>query len=286
MTLTIAVVAALAVVVGVALGLLGGGGSIMMVPLLVYAAGVETKTAIAMSLFVVGITSLVGMVSHARAGRVRWRTGLSFGLAGMAGAYVGGLVGGHLPGQLLLVAFAGMMLAASVAMLRGRRGGGGGERTSIPVVRVVVQGAAVGFVAGTVGAGGGFLIVPALVLLAGLPMAPAVGTSLVVLTMQSLAGFLGYLSVVSLDWTLTATVSSLAVVGSLLGSRVAGLVPEQRLRRAFGWFVLVLGAFMLTMQAPVEYRLPVAVLLAVVAGALGVCWNFVRSCPVRRVVAA
>jgi uncharacterized membrane protein YfcA len=116
LTLTVA----LAVVVGITLGLLGGG-SILMVPLLVYVTGVNTKEAIAASLVVVGVTSAVGVLGHARARRVRWRTGLLFGLAGMAGAFVGGLVGGHLPGRLLMGAFAVMMVATALAMLRGRR---------------------------------------------------------------------------------------------------------------------------------------------------------------------
>src|SRR5688500_7318927 len=117
----IALTVALAAVVGLALGLLGGGGSILMVPLLVYVAGMEAKEAIAASLVVVGVTAAVSVVGHARAGRVRWRTGLLFGAAGMAGAFAGGLLGGHLPGQLLMSAFALMMLATAVAMLRGSR---------------------------------------------------------------------------------------------------------------------------------------------------------------------
>ena len=114
-------VLALSVLIGLSLGVLGGGGSILTVPILVYVAGLDPKEAIATSLFVVGVTSAAGVVSHARGGRVMWRTGLLFGLAGMAGAFVGGLVGGHAPGQLLLLAFALMMVATSLAMLRGRR---------------------------------------------------------------------------------------------------------------------------------------------------------------------
>lgn len=113
--------AGLAVLVGIALGLLGGGGSILTVPLLVYVAGMDAKEAIAASLFVVGVTAVAALVSHVRAGNVRWRSGLLFGAAGMAGAFAGGLIGGHLPGRLLLAAFAVMMVATAVAMLRGRR---------------------------------------------------------------------------------------------------------------------------------------------------------------------
>ncbi len=186
--LTLTVV--LAVVVGVALGLLGGGGSILMVPLLVYVAGLDAKEAIATSLVVVGVTSAVSVVGHARAGRVRWRTGLLFGAAGMAGALVGGLVGGRLPGELLLGGFALMMLATAVAMLRGRREVSGAH-AELPLVRVLLDGAVVGLVTDLVGAGGGFLVVPALALLAGLPMAAAIGTSLLVIAMKSGAGLAG-----------------------------------------------------------------------------------------------
>ena len=111
----------LAVVVGIALGLLGGGGSILTVPILTYVLGMEPQHAITASLFVVGMTSLVGMARHARAGRVAWRTGIGFGLAGMAGAFVGGLIGGRIPGVVLMVLFAAMMIVTSAAMLRGRR---------------------------------------------------------------------------------------------------------------------------------------------------------------------
>ncbi len=173
-TLTVA----LAVAVGVALGLLGGGGSILMVPLLVYVAGMDAKEAIAASLVVVGVTAAVSVIGHARAGRVRWRTGLLFGAAGMAGALVGGFIGGHLPGQLLMIAFAGMMVATAVAMLRGRKDVDPSKaHAELPVGRVLLDGVVVGLVTGLVGAGGGFLVVPALALLGGLPMGVAVGTS-------------------------------------------------------------------------------------------------------------
>ena len=198
----IALTVALAVVVGVALGLLGGGGSILMVPLLVYVAGIEAKEAIAASLVVVGVTAAVSVIGHARAGRVRWRTGLIFGAAGMAGALVGGFIGGHLPGQLLMIAFAGD---------DGRHRRGHAPRPAqdvdpakahaeLPVGRVLLDGAVVGLVTGLVGAGGGFLVVPALALLGGLPMGVAVGTSLLVIAMKSFAGLAGYLATVSIDW--------------------------------------------------------------------------------------
>ena len=149
----LAITAALAVVVGVTLGLLGGGGSILMVPLLVYVAGLDAKAAIATSLVVVGVTSAVSVFGHARAGRVRWRTGLIFGAAGMGGALVGGLLGGHLPGQLLMGAFAVMMVATAVAMLRGRKAvDPSAADHELPIGRVLLDGAVVGLVTGLVGA--------------------------------------------------------------------------------------------------------------------------------------
>ncbi|RDI34311.1 sulfite exporter TauE/SafE family protein [Lentzea flaviverrucosa] len=255
-----------AVVVGLALGVLGGGGSILTVPILVYLAGQEPKQAIAMSLFVVGVTSAVGAISHARAGRVRWRTGLVFGAAGMAGAYGGGRLAELIPGTWLLVGFAVMMIATAAAMIRGRRDGAPVKpHGELPVGRVVVEGLAVGAVTGLVGAGGGFLVVPALALLGGLPMAIAVGTSLVVIAMKSFAGLAGYLATVHIDWKLAVMVTVAAVIGSMIGGRLTGLIPETVLRRGFGWFVLVMGGFVLAQQLPVAAWV-VPVLLVVGAG--------------------
>jgi len=256
-----------AVLVGIALAVLGGGGSILTVPILVYLAGQDPKQAIAMSLFVVGVTSAVGAVSHARAGRVRWRTGLVFGAAGMAGAYGGGRLAQFIPGMWLLVGFALMMIATAVAMIRGRREDVQAKpHGELPVGRVVAEGVAVGAITGLVGAGGGFLVVPALALLGGLPMAVAVGTSLVVIAMKSFAGLAGYLATVHIDWTLAALATAAAVAGSLAGGRLAGRIPETVLRKGFGWFVLAMGGFVLAQQVPVGYWVVAAVLIAVGGG--------------------
>ncbi|MFY1672516.1 sulfite exporter TauE/SafE family protein [Plantactinospora sp. WMMB334] len=253
MTAGLALTLGLAVLIGVSLGLLGGGGSILAVPLLVYVAGLPAKEAIATSLLVVGVTSAVGVLPHARAGRVRWRTGLVFGLAGMAGAYLGGRLAGYVPAGLLLTGFALMMLATATAMIRGRRVDRP-VRHEVPVLRVIVDGVAVGLVTGLVGAGGGFLVVPALTLLGGLPMPYAIGTSLVVIAMKSFAGLAGYLSTVGIDWALAAAVTAAAVAGSLVGGRLAGRIPEKLLRQGFGWFVVTMGVFVLAQQLPVELR--------------------------------
>ncbi|MEV0132163.1 sulfite exporter TauE/SafE family protein [Dactylosporangium sp. NPDC050688] len=246
---------ALAGAIGVSLGLLGGGGSILAVPLLVYVAGLPAKEAIATSLLVVGATSAVAVIPHLRAGRVRWRTGLIFGLAGMAGAYTGGRVAAYVPAGVLLAGFALMMLATAAAMIRGRRGAAGEPVPhELPLLRVVVDGVVVGLVTGLVGAGGGFLVVPALALLGGLAMPVAVGTSLVVIAMKSFAGFAGYLSSVSVDWELAVAVTLAAAAGSLLGARLAGRIPADVLRKAFGWFVVAMGTFVLAQQLPAGVR--------------------------------
>ena len=249
----LALTVVLAAVIGVSLGLLGGGGSILAVPLLVYVAGLPAKEAIATSLLVVAVTSAVAVLPHARAGRVRWRTGLIFGLAGMAGAYAGGRLAAYVPAGVLLTAFALMMLATAAAMIRGRRTTNlKPEPGELPVVRVLAEGVAVGLVTGLVGAGGGFLVVPALALLGGLPMPVAVGTSLVVIAMKSFAGFAGYLSIVDIHWGLAGAVTAAAAVASVAGSRLAGRIREDVLRTSFGWFVVAMGLFVLAQQIPVE----------------------------------
>jgi uncharacterized protein len=256
MTMTLVLALVLSLLIGLSLGLLGGGGSILTVPILVYALGVEAKEAIATSLLVVGITSIAAVIPHARAGAVRWRTGLVFGVAGMIGAYGAGRIAHFIPATILLLGFAVMMLVTAVAMLRGRRGARSVEPDAIaapeelPILKVLGEGLVVGAVTGLVGAGGGFLVVPALVLLGGLPMRAAIGTSLVVIALKSFAGFGGYLGHVQIDWSLAAIVSASAVVGSVIGGRLAGRVAQDTLRRGFAWFVIVMGVFMLVQQAP------------------------------------
>lgn len=280
LSVTLALTLALSLLIGVSLGVLGGGGSILTVPILVYVAGMDPKEAIAASLFVVGVTSAAGAISHARGGRVRWRTGLIFGAAGLVGAFLGGILGGHLPGTLLLVLFALMMVATSIAMIRGRKNVDPRRKhAELPVFRVLLDGLVVGLVTGLVGAGGGFLVVPALALLGGLPMSVAVGTSLLVIAMKSLGGLAGYLSAVSLDWGLVLAVTVAAVLGSVVGGRVAGRIPEQALRKGFGWFVLVMGGFVLAQQAPDGWLLPMLVGVSILGAAMAGCWKLVPSCP-------
>jgi uncharacterized membrane protein YfcA len=241
--------AALSLVIGLTLGLLGGGGSILTVPILIYALGEEPKRAIATSLLVVGITSAVAAAQHARAGNVLWRVALLFAGGGMVGAFAGGSLAQRVPARALLVLFAMIMYGAAAAMWRGRRGGAAsGPVARLPVLRILGQGAAVGAVTGMVGAGGGFLVVPALALLAGLPMPQAVGSSLAVIALQSLAGFLGHVRHVELDYGLAAVVTGAAVVGSFGGAALSGRVRPEVLRRGFAGFVAVMATYLLAKQ--------------------------------------
>ncbi|MGX1598102.1 sulfite exporter TauE/SafE family protein [Dietzia maris] len=283
MEITTIIVVALAVLVGLSLGLLGGGGSILVVPLLTYIGGLDPKEAIATSLFVVGATSLVSLVGHARKGNVQWRTGLIFGAAGMVGAFLGGLAGGYIPGTVLMVAFAVMMIATAGAMIKGRKDRDGQSNDHHhPLWRILLDGLVVGAATGLVGAGGGFLVVPALVLLAGLPMTAAVGTSLLVIAMKSFAGLGGYLTSVSLDWPLVAAVTAAAIAGSFVGIRLTSVVPEKSLRKGFGFFVLIMGAFVLSRELPFPAAPIIGGIVVFLAAAAAICaFGFTERCPLR-----
>src|SRR6202022_660384 len=168
-----------------------------------------------------------------------------FGLAAMAGAYAGGRLARFVPGTILLIAFAAIMIAAGVAMLRGRKDTTADRNQHLPVVGIALLGVTVGVISGLVGAGGGFLLVPALALLAGLPMPVAVGTSLVVISMQSFAGLAGHLATEHIDWRLAPLVTAAAVLGALIGGRLIAFVDPNTLRKLFGWFVLLMASVML-----------------------------------------
>jgi uncharacterized protein len=255
--------AALALLIGLSLGLLGGGGAILTTPILVYVLGMDAKAAITSSLLVVGITSVVSTVVHARDKNVVWKTGLVVGVSGMLGAYVGGSLAGYVRGTVLLVLFAAMMLVTAIAMLRGRREAAG-DGTMKPG-KAVLAGVSIGLVAGLVGAGGGFLIVPALTLFGGIPMRRAVGTSLFVITLQSFAGFAGHVGHTHVDASLVAVISVMAVLGALVGARLTSRISPEALRRGFAWFVLAMGLFVVAKQLPALVTagvLPVTIILA------------------------
>lgn len=238
----------LSVGIGLALGLLGGGGSILTLPILVYVLGLEPKSAIATSLVVVGATSAAALVPHARGGRVDVRIGAAFAAASMLGAYGGARLARYVPSAVLLGAFAAMMLVTGLAMLRGRASREASTARR-PWLRIAASGVAIGGLTGLVGAGGGFLIVPALVLLCGLAMPKAIGTSLLVIAANSFAGFAGYVGHVSFDGRLALLVTGAAVAGSFAGAILAGRTKPEALRRVFAWFVLAMAAVMIGKQS-------------------------------------
>ncbi len=239
--------AILAVGMGLVLGLLGGGGSILSVPILVYAVGLETKVAIATSLFVVGTTSFVALIPHARKGNVLWSKGALFGGFAMAGAFGGGQLAAFVPGFVLLGLFSGLMVATAIAMLRdsGRCDDAGVSPRGDAAWKVAIEGLLVGAFTGLVGAGGGFLVVPALVLFGGVPMHAAVGTSLLIIGLKSFAGLAGYLSHVAIDPTVAAVITGGAVMGSLGGAALSTRARPELLKKAFAWLVLGMGTAML-----------------------------------------
>ena len=235
---------ALAALIGLSLGLLGGGGSILTVPVLVYLLGFEPKTAIAVTLPMVGITSLVGVFGHWRAGNVHLRMALVFGLVAMLGAFTGARLSQYLTGAVQLTVLGVAMLAASLSMLRGRpEADPDAERR--PIAVIMLAGFCVGILTGVAGVGGGFMAVPALVLLARTPMKQAVGTSLLVIAMNSAAGFAGYLGQVEIPWGFLAAFTAVAVVGIVVGTRLVNHVSQSQLRRAFAVFLLAMAAIVL-----------------------------------------
>lgn len=245
----------LAALIGLSLGLLGGGGSILTVPIFVYVLGFEAKEAIAMSLAVVGATAAFGAAGHWRAGNVNLRVGLVFGVVAMAGTYLGARLAVYFSGAAQLSLFAVVMLLAAVFMFRDRRGAPpDGTPPPLPatvaapemsLLLIVLEGMAVGVLTGLVGVGGGFLIVPALVLLGGLPMKQAVGTSLLVIALKSAAGFYGYLGQVEVPWAFMTLFTAVAVTGIFGGTWLVRFVPQHALRRAFAVFLVVMGGFIL-----------------------------------------
>lgn len=250
--------------IGLSLGLIGGGGSILTVPVLVYLFGVEPVTATAYSLFIVGTTSAMGVLPKYKEGLVDLKTALLFGAPSIAAVFLTRKsIVPSIPdtilhwgeweltkGVLLLLLFAVLMIAAAVSMIRDK-GVARAEPTasrSFNYPLIVLEGALVGVLTGLVGAGGGFLIIPALVMLAKLPMKKAVGTSLLIIAAKSLIGFTGDWSQRTMDWTLLLTITLLAVAGIFGGNALSKKIEGSQLKKAFGWFVLVMGIFVLLSQ--------------------------------------
>ncbi len=233
------------VVVGFTLGVLGGGGSILAVPVLVYITRVTPAAAVGMSLAIVGATSLTAAYAHQRHGHVRPRMALAFGGAGAATAFLGARLTQLVSDRALMLAFATLMVVVGVFMLVGRRtpapSESAGDRPRTRLLPGVIAGAIVGAVTGFLGVGGGFLVVPALVAFGGLGMRTAIGTSLLVIAINSGAGFVGHLGGDGLDFGRIAVLSGVAVVAALAGERSARRLPVEKLRGAFALFVIVVG---------------------------------------------
>jgi uncharacterized membrane protein YfcA/rhodanese-related sulfurtransferase len=247
-----------AVAIGLVLGLLGSGGSILTVPVLVYLAGHAEKVAIAESLAIVGAIAAVGAVPYARQRLVDWHSVLYFGVPGIAGTYGGAALAKWVPGAVQLALFAVVMILAAGLMFRGRKGleeADGAPRKRQPLWLIGIEGLLVGVLTGLVGVGGGFLIVPALVLLGGLSMRLAVGTSLLIVAAKSAAGFWKYTDVLAdagqhVDWQLIGLFAAIGIAGSVVGNALSQRVPQAQLKRGFAVFLVVMGGFILVREGP------------------------------------
>lgn len=247
-----------ALLIGVTLGLMGSGGSILTVPVLVYILGHDGKVAIAESLAIVGGIGLAGMLPYAHSRQVDWRSVAFFGLPGMAGTFGGAWLAQFVSGAVQLLLFAGVMLAAAVLMFRNSRSrseDAAEDRPRQQLWLVVLEGLAVGVLTGLVGVGGGFLIVPALVILGGLSMRMAVGTSLAIIALKSFSGFFKYQSVLSdlslsVNWTTIAIFVAVGIVGTFLGRRLGTVINQVTLQRVFAAFLVVIGLFVLVKELP------------------------------------
>lgn len=257
----------LASLVGLSLGIIGGGGSILTVPILVYAFGVKPELSTSYSLFIVGLTTLIGSVSYYRNNLISVRTAITFVLPSILSIFVTRRFlmpvipdvllrneSFHITKDILImVVFAVLMVSAAISMIRSKN-------TELPqqskdagnVWFIMIEGVIVGALAGFVGAGGGFLIIPALVLFANMPMKKAIGTSLLIISINSLLGFSGdVVAGVAIDWKFLGLFSVFTVSGILLGSKLAGKISPRKLKPAFGWFVLLMGVYILYREAAV-----------------------------------
>ena len=243
-----------AVCIGLSLGLLGSGGSIITVPVLVYLVGQPEKIAIAGSLCIVGAIALIGALQNLARNQVEWRSVAWFGLPGMAGTYAGAWLSALVSGAVQLAVFALVMLAAAFMMFRRvqyRPAAADGR----PLAKLVGDGVGVGVLTGFVGVGGGFMILPGLVLLGGLPMHLAIGTSLAIISLNAFTGFAKHLHLldaqgVSLDWVVLGTFVVLGAAGSFVGSHFANRVPQATLRRLFAASLVLMAAFILYESGP------------------------------------
>ncbi|MBK7231598.1 MAG: sulfite exporter TauE/SafE family protein [Saprospiraceae bacterium] len=250
-----------AVMIGISLGIIGGGGSILTVPVLVYIFGVDVVTATAYSLFIVGLTSLVGSVDNFRKNLVDYKMVLWFGIPSLIAVFCSrAFIVPSIPNEIftvnefvftkslfLMLLFAVLMVAAAISMIRSGKLTTPEIESSTPrkLGFVLIEGSVVGVLTGLVGAGGGFLIIPALVLISKLPMKKAVGTSLVIIAIKSLIGFFGDHGLENFDWTFLFTVSFFSILGIFIGGKLVSKIDGQKLKPVFGWFVLIMGVFII-----------------------------------------
>jgi len=251
------------IIIGISLGLIGGGGSILTVPVLVYLFGVEPMLATAYSLFIVGSSSLIGALPKYKQGLINIKTAIVFGVPSIIAVFATRkLLVPAIPDEvftvsgfvvtkaiLMMILFAVLMLAASVSMIREKKGKKEQvvEEQKFNYPMILVEGSIVGVLTGLVGAGGGFLIIPALVMLSKLPMKMAVGTSLLIIAAKSLIGFIGDVSTNGnmMDWKLLGIVTSLAIVGIFIGNALSKKIDGNKLKKGFGWFILVMGIYII-----------------------------------------
>ncbi len=249
-----------AVFIGVVLGLIGGGGSILTVPILVYLLYVNPVTATAYSLFVVGVSSLVGAIRNIQKGLVDFRTAIVFAIPAFIAVYVTRkYLVPAIPEEVftsgefiltkdiaIMLFFAIVMLVASISMIKNKRDDNGEEtQVTYNYPLIVIEGVFVGVITGIVGAGGGFLIIPALVLLAKLPMKKAVATSLLIIAIKSLIGFIGDVENLDIDWEFLLIFTSISTIGIFLGIYLSNFIEGKKLKKGFGWFVLIMGIYII-----------------------------------------
>ncbi len=253
-----------ALIIGLTLGMLGSGGSAITVPVLIYLVGHGTKESIAESMAIVGLISVVVAIPYAKSHQVDWRSVWYFGIPGMLGTYIGAWLGGVASEALQLIVFGGVLIAAAYAMLKKPKGNNlldegnnlldeSGDTNPVhraPIWLIAVEGLLVGIVTGFVGVGGGFLIVPALVLLGRLPMRLAIGTSLVIIAFKAAIGFAKYEHYLlthdlTVNWQTIAVFTLIGVVGSFIGKFINARLNQRRLKRVFAVFLVVLGGFVM-----------------------------------------
>ena len=252
------------ILIGLSLGLIGGGGSILTVPVLVYLFGIDPILGTAYSLFIVGVTSVIWSISYSRHSLVDVRTAIIFGLPSIVAVFLtraylvpaipqevlrlGDLIIDR--GMMLMLLFAILMLVASIGMIRPTTKSPKSPQSALthrkyPYILILIEGLVVGSLTGLVGAGGGFLIIPALVILGRLPMKQAIGTSLVIISAKSLLGFLGESGLRDLDWGFLLSVTAFAILGIFLGMKLSHRIDGARLKPAFGWFVFIMGIYII-----------------------------------------